>query len=879
MIMRLATLSFLACLSLLLVVPWQASAAPQVTMYASPTSGAAPLVVTFSAANSAGCQSGSYKLEYGDGKTDTILVPTYACQNAFTIQHTYSANKSYTATLSAGDVVFDTEVINVGVSGSTGSKLIQDFIFSASAPSSDTSLDAKFRVHFVGDAMCDGASYSIDYGDGNSAPIPDSAYSSLCYQTDLNTLKEVTGSFASHTYSSNNTYEAKLKRGDQALETLSVKVGSAIETNIAASPASGESPLSVNFTGSVKCSDLVSASDTLRLSFGDGGSEAIVGTLCNGSAVLQHSYLSPGTYTATLIDNSGGGGASPVLDSVIVTVRPKGDQNEDDTTVATCPALTKQLQKGDADASTGGEVSKLQQFLTDYFQLDGSLVVGTFGPLTESYVKQFQTFNGLSPVGWVGPQTRAAILAACDPIYTLTATPPGGAAPLQVNLSYNDPAQGQTYNIDFGDGTTGKLVYTVGTNCTTNCSPRYDTFHTYAKDGRYTAKVTHVVDPCAGKTGCTDPLQVTEVGSAIVAVGNNAGSGSCVILTYNLYLDVTDAMTNGDVTKLQNFLIAGGYMQGSATGYFGPMTENAVKAYQAAKGIVSSGTPETTGYGYVGSKTRAAMATGCGGSSGAIFSASVTTGAAPLTTIFTSRVPNNNYMIDFGDGTQSWIGGGASAAGAPACVLDDTSTCTRTTGHVYQGGTYTAKLLKQSTTVTCTDITYDPNNPLSFLGIGTSPSCTNSGSATTVVAQITFTVSGGGGGGGGGDLSACTLGSGQSMRPGQSIKSCNGRFQLSFQSDGNVVLYEGSTALWSTQTNTMTAEIFTMQPDGNLVLYARAPYSNQNAIWASGSVPPTGKRGGGSYGAPAKLVVQNDGNLVVYRLSDNHVYWSSGTAR
>ncbi|HEY4527283.1 MAG TPA: PKD domain-containing protein [Candidatus Paceibacterota bacterium] len=732
MTMRAVSFSLFALLIVAVFAPWhtKATTPAPVAIYATPVSGVAPLVVTFTANNSAACSAGSYKLEYGDGKFDTIFVPAYACQSAFTIQHTYLVNGTYDVVLSTGGTTVDIEIITVGGGSTASSKLIQDFIFSAATASDETSLAATFRLHFVGDAMCDGGAYSIDYGDGATATIPSSAYTNHCYQTSLTTLKEVTGSFASHTYASANTYEAKLKRNDQVLETLSLKVGSAVETGVSATPTSGQSPISVNFTVKVKCSDLSASGDMLRLSFGDGGTEAIVGNLCNGSATLQHTYTLPGTYTATLIDRTDAG-ANNVLDSVTVTVRPKDSEDEDTSGLATCPALTKQLQKGDTDASTNGEVSLLQQFLTDYFLLDGSLVVGTFGPLTESYVKQFQTFVGLSPVGWVGPQTRAAILAACEPIYSLVATPSSGSAPLQVDFAYSDPAQAQVYNIDFGDGTTGKLVYTVGTDCGTNCLPRYDAFHTYSLNGTYTAKLTHVVDPCVGKTGCTDPLEVTEVASATVMVGVSAGgSGStCVALTYNLYADTTDATTNGEVTKLQNFLIAGGYMEGSATGFFGPITEKGVQKYQAGKGIVSSGSPDTTGYGFVGPQTRAAMTVGCevSGTAGtAALTVNLKSGAAPHTVLFGSNIGGT---IDFGDGT---------SAEMPLAPTGWAISHTYTSPAIY-----TASLLKQGGTA-CQPITYDPNNPLSFLDLLTGNTCAKVGiGGSTIVATVAVKVTAG----------------------------------------------------------------------------------------------------------------------------------------
>ncbi len=86
----------------------------------------------------------------------------------------------------------------------------------------------------------------------------------------------------------------------------------------------------------------------------------------------------------------------------------------------------------------------------------------------------------------------------------------------------------------------------------------------------------------------------------------------CVDLSYNLYADRTDAQTGGEVSKLQMFLAQTPhiYPSGLITGYFGPATEVAVQKWQAAAGIVSSGSPETTGYGYVGPKTRSLMSCG-----------------------------------------------------------------------------------------------------------------------------------------------------------------------------------------------------------------------------------------------------------------------------
>jgi len=73
---------------------------------------------------------------------------------------------------------------------------------------------------------------------------------------------------------------------------------------------------------------------------------------------------------------------------------------------------------------------------------------------------------------------------------------------------------------------------------------------------------------------------------------------------------------HADVKKLQQFLnldsdtkiaVTGVGSPGNETDYFGAMTENAVQRFQVKYGIVSSGAPQTTGYGVVGPKTMAKL--------------------------------------------------------------------------------------------------------------------------------------------------------------------------------------------------------------------------------------------------------------------------------
>src|SRR3989338_7175799 len=96
--------------------------------------------------------------------------------------------------------------------------------------------------------------------------------------------------------------------------------------------------------------------------------------------------------------------------------------------------------------------------------------------------------------------------------------------------------------------------------------------------------------------------------------GTSAGTSGCIVITHSMGVDDADATTGGDVTRLQQFLRSQYNNFPAATGFFGPITEAAVRQWQSEHGIVSSGTPDTTGYGYVGPRTIAAINQVCTGS-------------------------------------------------------------------------------------------------------------------------------------------------------------------------------------------------------------------------------------------------------------------------
>jgi peptidoglycan hydrolase-like protein with peptidoglycan-binding domain len=64
---------------------------------------------------------------------------------------------------------------------------------------------------------------------------------------------------------------------------------------------------------------------------------------------------------------------------------------------------------------------------------------------------------------------------------------------------------------------------------------------------------------------------------------------------------------NSQVTTLQSILIADGYLSSAVTGYFGNMTLKAVQKFQCDRNIVCT---NDGGWGFVGTRTRAALNTG-----------------------------------------------------------------------------------------------------------------------------------------------------------------------------------------------------------------------------------------------------------------------------
>lgn len=100
------------------------------------------------------------------------------------------------------------------------------------------------------------------------------------------------------------------------------------------------------------------------------------------------------------------------------------------------------------------------------------------------------------------------------------------------------------------------------------------------------------------------------------------------------------------------------------------------------------------------------------------------------------------------------------------------------------------------------------------------------------------------------------LGKDQTLPAGKELRSPNGAYSLVMQTDGNLVQYGPSGAVWASGGSDANRAV--MQSDGNLVLYNAA----NAARWESGS-----------WGAGVTyLSVQDDGNLVIYDTAGTAVW-------
>jgi len=257
----------------------------QAVITATPTSGEAPLNVSFSGTNSIG-DIISYSWDFGDGEHGTGSVPG----------HIYSASGTYTVTLLVTDQSGATNQTTTSItvqSGATNqtttSITVQPLIVDPNPPTavvtaSTPAGDAPLKVSFDGSASTTPnsnlVSYTWNFGDGTA---------------------ETNGANASHIFTTAGTFTTQLTVVDNLglSATVSIPIiviGSAPANEkpvavIASTVPSVSDPLTIFFDGS-QSSDSDGSIVNYTWNFGDG-------TTGSGQTV-QHTYASAATYAVSL---------------------------------------------------------------------------------------------------------------------------------------------------------------------------------------------------------------------------------------------------------------------------------------------------------------------------------------------------------------------------------------------------------------------------------------------------------------------------------------------------------------------------------------------------------------------------------------------------
>ncbi len=342
------------------------------------------------------------------------------------------------------------------------------------------------------------------------------------------------------------------------------------------------------------------------------------------------------------------------------------------------------------------------------------------------------TVNPGDTIKWVNQGSVAHTVTENDGAFDSGAIAPGQSYSITVSI----PAT-RGYHCSFHAGMTGSLIVTSGStvSATTNANT-----NTNANAADLTAQVQALLQ------------QVTTLQSQLGAGSGTTNSvsvstGACPLIGRVL----KRGASGDDVSRLQRYLAANAsiYPEGQITGYYGALTEAAVKRWQAANNIVSSGSPDTTGYGVVGPRTAAAIALQCGAGTGSGGVSNVTaptvggfievtpvSGNAPLLVSVKTSVNTVNscaggsYSLEWGDGT------------IPQTITVPAGNCSQiqqTYTHTYfYGGTYIIRLAAGAHSSTATVVVSGQSAPVQ----SNLPPQTFTASPTSGTVPLTVTFSG-----------------------------------------------------------------------------------------------------------------------------------------
>jgi beta propeller repeat protein len=284
---------------------------------ANPTSGGSPLTVQFTDLTAG--NPTMWVWDFGDGPIPMDANASCSggnCNNIANPTHTYTQVGTYTVTLTASnressDTKVKTGYITVGGAPSP---------FKADFSANPTSGGSPLTVQFTDLTTGNPTMWIWDFGDG---PIPMDTDAS-CSGGNCNNIAN-----PKHTYTHDGVYTVTLRASNQngnsdtKIKQAFITVGGApasFKADFTASPTSGGSPLTVQFT------DLTTGNPTMWIwDFGDGpipmdANVSCSGGNCNNIANPKHTYTHNGVYTVTLRASNQNGNSDTMVKQAFITV-------------------------------------------------------------------------------------------------------------------------------------------------------------------------------------------------------------------------------------------------------------------------------------------------------------------------------------------------------------------------------------------------------------------------------------------------------------------------------------------------------------------------------------------------------------------------------
>ena len=404
---------------------------PVAAFSASPTSGNAPLNVTF--ADSSTGSPTAWNWNFGDGATSTQKNPV----------HTYSSAGNYTVTLTVTNAA--------GSNTATKSNYITA-VTAAQLPvincwGSPRSGNAPLNVYFKDNSTGSPTAWNWSFGDGT--------YSTL--------------QSPKHTYSAAGSYTIKLTVTNAAGSVTATKnnyiivTGTSVQTPVAdfsGNITSGNAPLSVSFT------DVSTGTPTAwNWSFGDGTYSTTRNPV--------HTYSTAGNYTVALTV-SNAAGSNTATKSNYINVAGTSSQTPVAAFSATPASGSAPLNVTFTDSSTGSPTAWNWNF-GDGTSSTARNPVHTYSSAGNYTVSLTATNAAGSNTVTKSNYITVSGTAAQLPVINCWGSPRSGTAPLNVYFKDNSTGSPTAWNWSFGDGTYSTLQ-----------SPK----HTYSAAGSYTIKLT-----------------------------------------------------------------------------------------------------------------------------------------------------------------------------------------------------------------------------------------------------------------------------------------------------------------------------------------------------------------------------------------------------